>query len=307
MIVLLTGDNTYRIKQSLDLLVGEARATYGSDAIARVDGASVNVDELPQLLTSASLFSPSQVVILNEPSRSKAVWDRLGELLEHIDDSTQLIIVDSKPDKRTKTYKALQAMGAVRAHGLMQDGELAGWLQSKAREGGRDLEVETARYLVQYAGSDQWRLHHELEKLLSLEQLITPQLIRDVIEPEPRASAFEVLDAALSGNRTAAESQLDTLATSEDPYRFFGLLASQAYAIAACKAAGSRSPDQIAKDTGLHPFVVKKTLSLARRYEQHEVKRLVELVADCDVRMKTTGADPWVLMKLTIGTIAART
>ena len=201
MIVLLTGDNTYRIKQSLDLLVGEARATYGSDAIARVDGASVNVDELPQLLTSASLFSPSQVVILNEPSRSKAVWDRLGESLEHIDDSTQLIIVDSKPDKRTKTYKALQAMGAVRAHGLMQDGELVGWLQSKAREGGRDLEVETARYLVQYAGSDQWRLHHELEKLLSLEQLITPQLIRDVIEPEPRASAFEVLDAALSGNR----------------------------------------------------------------------------------------------------------
>jgi DNA polymerase-3 subunit delta len=307
MIALLTGENTYRIRQSLDAMLAEARDKHGADAISRVDGSTVAVDSLPQLLTGASLFSSAQVVVLNEPSRAKAVWDRLGELLEHIDDATTLIIVDSKPDKRTKTYKLLQAMGAIKAHGLMQEGELVNWLQSRAREGGRDLEAETARYLMQYAGSDQWRLHHEIEKLLSLETLITPQLIRDVIEPEPRASAFEVLDAALSGNRAAAESQLEALSSSEDPYRFFGLLASQVYAIAVCKAAGGRPADQVAKDAGLHPFVVKKTMNLARRYEQHEVRRLVELVADCDVRMKTSGTDPWVLMKLTVGAIAART
>ena len=306
MIVLLTGDNTYRIKQSLDQMLAEARAAHGAEAITRVDGATVGVEQLPQLLTSASLFAPSQVVVMNEPSRTKAVWDRLGELLEHIDDSTTLIIVDSKPDKRTKTYKTLQTMNAIRAHAHLQDGELANWLQTRAREGGRDLELETARFLIQHAGSDQWRLHHELEKLLALGQVITPQLIRDVVEPEPRASAFEVLDAALSGNRSAAESQLEALASSEDPYRFFGLLASQVYAIAACKAAGARSAEQIAKDMGLHPFVAKKTLALVRRYEHHEVKRLVEVVADCDVRMKTTGTDPWVLMKLTIGAIASR-
>jgi DNA polymerase-3 subunit delta len=307
MIVLLTGENTYRIKQSLDQLLARAKEEQGPDAIIRVDGSTVSPDDLPQLLTGVSLFSSAQFVIINEPSRSKAVWERLGELLEQVDDSTTLVLVDSKPDKRTKTYKALQAMGAIQAHALLQDNELASWLQSHAREGGRDLEMETARYLIQYAGTDQWRLHHDLDKLLSLERLITPQLIRDIIEPEPRASAFEVLDAALAGNRAVAESQLEMLMSSEDPYRFFGLLASQVYALAVCKAAGStHSPDQIAKSTGLHPFVVRKTQGLARRYEAYEVKRLVELVADCDVRMKTTGTDPWVLMKLTVGTIAAR-
>lgn len=306
MIVLLTGDNSYRLRQSLDRYLDEAREKLGPDAINRVDGSAVSADDLPQLLTGSSLFSSEQLVVLQEPSKSKAVWDRIGELAEHIDDSTTLVIVDPKPDKRTKTYKALQAQGTVQTHGELSENELVDWLSSYARQNGINLEPAIAKYLVGYSGTDQWRLQHDVDKLISYGKPITSEIIRDIIEPELRASAFDVLDAALAGNRKAAESQLGVLAVSEDPYRFFGLLASQVYAIAVCHAANGRSAEQIAKDAGIHPFVVRKTMALARRYEAHEVKQLIEQVADCDSRMKTTGTDPWTLMRLTVGAIAAR-
>lgn len=306
MIVLLTGENAYRIKQSLDIFVSETQEKLGNDAISRVDGSTLSPDDLPQLLTGTSLFAPEQLVILRDPSKSKAVWDRIGELVESVDDSTTLVIVDAKPDKRTKTYKALQAHGTVRVHGELAESELVDWLLSYARQSGINLEPAVASYLVGYSGAEQWRLQHDIDKLIAYGKPITREVIKDIIEPELRASAFDVLDAALAGNRQAAESQLGVLAASEDPYRFFGLLASQVYAIAVCSAAQGRGSDQVAKDAGIHPFVAKKTMALVRRYETHEVKRLIEQVADCDVRMKTTGTDPWTLMRLTVGAIAAR-
>jgi DNA polymerase III delta subunit len=74
------------------------------------------------------------------------------------------------------------------------------------------------------------------------------------------------------------------------------LLASQVFALVAVKAAGQRGSDEVAKDLGLHPFVVRKLGSLADRLSQTKVNQDVETIAKGDEQLKTTGAEPWQLI-----------
>jgi DNA polymerase-3 subunit delta len=84
----------------------------------------------------------------------------------------------------------------------------------------------------------------------------------------------------------------------------FGLLASQVHTLAVVAAAGMRTPDQIAKEAGLHPFVVRKTQGVARRLGAGNIKRIAYDVALCDAQLKSTGVDPWQLISLCLQKIA---
>lgn len=304
MILLLTGPNEYRIKESVDRLVSEHVERDGRDGVMRTDGASLSQADLDQLLTGGNLFAPRQLIILRDASKQKAVWEKLGEYIESLDESTTLVIVEQSPDKRTRTYKQLEKHGQLRQHEALSERELVSWIQTTARAEGVNIEVEAARFLVGHAGADQWRLSTELGKLSSLGKTVTPELIRDIVEPEPQANAFELLDAALSSRTEVVERQLRIMRASEEPYRFFGLLVSQVAALAVCNTAAGQPPAAIAKTFGIHPFVVKKTLTMVQSLPQGMVERVVDILADTDMRLKSSSADPWLLIELCLGEIS---
>lgn len=304
MTILLTGPNEYRIKESVDRLVVEHVERDGPDGVVRSDGTSLAVADLDQLLTGGNLFAPRQLIILRDASKNKPIWEKLGEYAEKLDESTSLVVVEPSPDKRTRTYKQLEKHGQVRKHEALSERELISWIQTTARADGVNIEVEAARFLVGHAGFDQWRLSTELGKLSSLGKTVTPELIRDIVEPEPQANAFELLDAALSSRIEVVTRQLTVLRTSEEPYRFFGLLVSQVAALVVCATAAGQPPATIAKTFGIHPFIVKKTLAMVQSLPHGMVDRVIDIVADTDIRMKSSSADPWLLIELCLGEIS---
>jgi DNA polymerase-3 subunit delta len=153
--------------------------------------------------------------------------------------------------------------------------------------------------LLSYVGHDQWRLKAELEKLLFADEPITRELIQDVAEPYPEASAFELLDRLFAGDEERTLTLLTQLREREDPYQFFGLLSSQVMALLALTVAGSRRPDEIARDMGIHPFVLRKLTSVARELGRGRVTQIIERLARADARIKT-GADPWQQLEITL-------
>ena len=128
------------------------------------------------------------------------------------------------------------------------------------------------------------------------EKPITKELIQDITEPHPQATAFELLDAAFGRDQATLERLLTIVSRSEDPYKFFGLLASQVFALVAVSAADSRRSDEVAKDMGVHPFVVRKLSVLASRLNRAQVDKIVEALATTDEQLKSSGAEPWSLV-----------
>lgn len=294
MITVLTGPNTYAIAEAL-----RAKVSTFHGEVERFDGAELDVRQLPDLFMGASLFAAQRLIVLREVSSNKSLWGELEQWVERVPAETEIVMIESHPDKRTKTYKTLQKHGRITEHALLNEAAMRSWLQAWARQQGAALEPDVASYLLSYVGHDQWRLKAELEKLMLSEQAITRERIQDIAEPYPESTAFELLDSVFSGDQARAERLLAELREREDPYQFFGLLSSQIMALLALVTAGSRQSDEIARDMGLHPFVVRKLSAVARTLGRGRIVALVGKLANADSRIKR-GADPWRQLETTL-------
>lgn len=299
MITLLTGPNTFAIAETI-----RARARAFEGDVESLDAGELEPRNLPDLFMGASLFSPERLIVIKGVAANKTLWAELEQWIERVPVETEIILTETSPDKRTKTYKQLQKHATIKEHGELTEADLASWLQNHARTVGAELQPDVVRYLISYVGRDQWRLRSELDKILLAEKPITRQLIQDIAEPYPEATAFELLDAVFAGNDSRVHELLGLLREREDPYQFFGLLSSQVLGLLAIASGGSRRPDEIARDVALHPFVVRKLSTIARKMGKPRIERLVERLAHADQRIKTSGVDPWRQLEITLGAIA---
>jgi len=306
MIRLLTGENNYEIRQRRALLIAEFREGKSDEAVTIVDGSTVTIDELPQLLMGASLFAPERLIVIDDAHAQKPVWEKLAEYLPQVGEGIDAVLVAGSADKRTKTYKWLQKNAEVITSSNLGEPQLVSWIQNKAREKGVEIAPNVARYLVEYTAGDQWQLANDIDKLSLSGQTVTAELIRDILIPNPTSSAFDLLDAALAGQGKRVNELLNGVRSHEDPYRFFGLLSNQIFAILIIAAAGDRPADTIARDSGLHPFVVRKTQPLARRMNATDRARLASLAATTDMQLKSSGQDPWILVTALLKSISSR-
>lgn len=305
MIQLLTGENSYEIQTRRRRVIAEFRDNKSDEAVSIVDGTSVSVDALPQLLLGVSLFAPEKLVVIDDAAAQKSVWDKLADYLPEVGEGTAVVLVAPAADKRTRTYKWLQKNAEIIDLKPIQGLPLEQWVVEAARRGGIEIASNIARYIIEFTGGDQWSLTHDIEKLALASQPVTPQLVRELLIPNPASSAFDLLDAALAGNSGQVNELLDGVRSHEDPYRFFGLLSNQVFAVLVIAAAGNRPADTIARDSGLHPFVVKKTAPLARKLSARERTSLAEIIATTDMQLKSSGQEPWVLITAALKTIGA--
>lgn len=294
MITLLAGPNTYALNEALQAKV----AAFKGD-VERYDGTELGLKQLPDIFMGASLFLRERLIVLRDIGVNKTLWSELEPWIARVPAETDIILVELHPDKRTKTYKALQKYGQVIEYAALNEAALRSWLQAWARQQGAELSHEVVRYFISYVGHDQWRLKTEFEKLLLSQRPITVDTIREFTEPYPEASAFELLECAFDGNDQTVERLFAQLREREDPYQFFGLVSSQVMALLALEAADSRRADEIAKDMALHPFVLRKLSPVARQLGRARIVRLVERLADADSRIKL-GADPWQQLEITL-------
>lgn len=304
MIITLTGENTFGIAAAERQIVEAFTAKHGANGVERLDAEELTLQRLPDLLQGATLFAPARLVVLKNLASNKPMLEPLTEGLVKAAGETTVVIADAALDRRTKLYKFLKAHGTFKEFSQLSDGQLTQWLQAEATRLGGALDAPTARHLLERAGRDQWALTHELEKLVAYQPRIDNAAVNLLVEPAAEGTAFELLDAALAGKTGETTRLIAALKTQEDPYKLFGLLASQVHTLAVIATAGTRSPDTIAKEVGLHPFVVRKTQAVAKRLGAVGVRQIAADVALCDAQLKSTGADPWDLLQLCVQKIA---
>lgn len=292
MITLLVGSNRYEIAQALQHIEAAFSGTP-----ERIDGEAVELWQLPELLAGATLFSEKRLVIVHDLSENTAVWSQLESFLPRLDDDVHLVLVETSLDKRTKLYKALHAVADIHEYKAWteRDGALAvAWVAATATRRGLSLDRKLADHLVRRVGVDQWMLAGALDKLALLD-VVTAEAIDDTVEPNPTENVFQLFELALSGKSQQLRQVLATLEQTEDPYRLFGLLAGQVFQLAAL-AAGEPAAT-VAKDIGAHPFVLSKLAPYASRLGATGTRQVVMAFSEADVAMKTSVADPWLLVE----------
>lgn len=293
MITLLTGENSFEVQRALDKIVG---AFNGNSE--KIDGSSVTIAQLPDLFMGATLFSDKRLVVIKGLTENKPVWDVLADWFSRVSEDVHIVLVEPKPDKRTRTYKDLQKNATVKEFKLWNDNDTMvaeAWAVGEARQQGWELTRQAARILVGRVGVDQWLLMSALEKLSVLDE-VSEAVIAEVIDASPKENVFHLFEAALKGNGTQVSEMIKTLELTEDPYMVFGLLSGQAFQLAVlCNT--DQPAKEIASSIGAHPFALSKMVSHSNKLGPTGAKKIVTIFADADNAMKTSGGEPWLLIE----------
>lgn len=301
MITLLTGDNTFEIDNELRQIV----AGFSGDA-ERIDGSELDVKRLPDLLMGSTLFADKRLIIIKNLSENKAIWPDFVGWIPRISDDSELVLVDSKPDKRTLTYKELKKVATVIEYMSWTDRDEAKaiqWVAARATEEGLELNKKSVQLIVRRVGLDQWALSHALEKL-GLVDTITDEIIEDTIDANPTENVFNLFDAALRGDRTKVSRMIKTLEISDDPYRLFALLSGQAFQLATL--AVSEASDSVANDLSANPYVISKLAPVAKHLGRSGARKIIATFGAADDDLKLSRADPWLLIERALMQVSLR-
>ncbi len=293
MITLIAGENTFENDRAVRWIV----AAFDG-AVERADGETLEIKQLPDLLMGATLFADKRLVVVKNLSENRAVWTALPEWLGRVSDDIHLVLVEAKPDKRTKTYKELQKSATLHESKLWTErdaGRAEQWAVDEAKNLGFALDKKSAHTLVVRVGVDQWLLWQALQKLVVLD-VVTPEVIEEIIEANPAENVFNLFEAALRGNTAKVRQMVQTLELTEDPFRLFGLLSGQAFQLAALAVADVPS-SVVAGDMGAHPFALSKLAPFAKTLSKTGAKQVIAAFAEADAGMKTSVAEPWLLVE----------
>lgn len=300
MITLLMGENSYEIHQRLRRLETEFQ-----DTVERIDGAGLELHNLSDLISGTSLFHQKRMIVIRDLSSNKTLWEKLPDWLDRTSDDIHLVIVEPKPDKRTKTYKALQKSANVLEYkpwSERDDAQAAKWIMSEAEARTLALTPALARLLVARVGVDQWQLTQALDKLLAAGE-VTEDVITNVIDARPSENVFDLFETALKGDVNRLRELLAVLSATEDPYMLFGLLSGQAFQLMALALA--RDEQDVANDFGVHPYALSRMRPYARQRGSAGTREVLLAFNQADEAIKTSYVDPWTVIEQVLFTVAA--
>ena len=292
MIHLLYGDNEFEKQAALVALVGDAD-------VVRYDGEELTLADMQEITIGQTLFTQSSVYVISKLSENSDIWSRLSEL--PFDDDKTVILLESKLDKRTKTYKWLQKTAKTQEFLPLSDRQkpqLISWCEVQAPERGYKLTRMQIGTLIDRLGFDQLRLSNFLDQLALAEE-VTDELIDQLVPLARSENVFDLFVAALSKDYETVHniiSYLESESGLDGAYQTMGLLASQATNMAALVLAGGDNKT-VAADLLVNPYILQRLSSSARTIDIEHLRQINDALFQADLQTKTTGVNPWLLIE----------
>ncbi len=298
---MLYGENEFEKRQKLAVFLGDTD-------YERYDGEELTSGRLRELLTGQTLFANDAPVVISELSSNLDLWTLLPELAANTDKT--LVLLETKLDKRTKTYKWLAKHATTQECAPLterQKPQLIKWCVERAKELNFTLTTKRATTLIDRLGYDQLRLDNFLQQL-ALSDQVTDRLIDDLVPLAKTENVFELFTAALNGDREKIHEiiiYLEGEGGVDGAYQTLGLLASQLMNLNALVLTRGDTA-AVANDFSVNPYVLKKLAPYARNLTTKQLARINKVLAEADIQMKTTSVAPWLLVETALQSIAQK-
>lgn len=290
MITTLCGENdAERLREQariVDAFVGE----HTDMGLERIDGDTASYDRMLEAVQSLPFLVSRKLVVLHAPSLNKDFTERFEAFVGAVIEQTDVLVIESKLDKRTAYYKQLKKLTDFHDFAVLDANGLAVFAVSYVKDQGGILQPADARYLVERVGTNQLSLQHELDKLLSYQPKIVRSSIDLLTDEVPQSKIFDLLDAAFAGQTSRLLSlYADQRAQGVEPQQIVAMVVWQLYIFAVVKAGQGKSAADIARAARLSPYAVEKSQRTLRNLPMARLRQMVTDLRVLDVRSKSEG------------------
>lgn len=251
-----------------DMALKVARAHgFSERQVYHVDRKSFDWSEVRNDAGAMSLFSEKRVmdIRIEKAFIDKKASEFFCAYAADADNQDTLLLIRTeylaKRDKTAKWYQALNSVGLCVHSYLVQDKDMPGWLNARARREGTELSRDAVRYLAERLEGNLLAAAQELSRLNLLGKAVIE--LADVEASVSSANHYrmwDLLDEAFAGNARKVRRMCRTMeAEGESPLAVLGPLITRLRAGGAGTRGGySRGPQPAAKPR--HAYIAECSL-----------------------------------------------
>lgn len=268
------------------------------------DGGAASADEIINAANTMPFMSERRLVIVRNVEKVDA--SGLEALAAYSRDPapyTCLVLIATKIAKNSKLYRAVAATGVAFEYVAPKRSEYAAEVVKLLRERGKQISTADAQSVVDLVGRDLRRLDVEADKVTAYvgdHAHVTPADVTAVVTAGAAASVFELTDAVGDRQtRRALEILRRLLEGGESALGVHAMLVRHMRSLVGARALAARgmSPDSMAPEIGMAPWLARAAVRQASRYEPIDLARALASLADAEEQMKTSSADAGLVLE----------
>lgn len=319
MILFVYGPDTFRSKEKLKEIIAqfrEKRDNVGMNVV-KLPGEKLEFSKLRQESMTQGFLAEKKMIVIEQllEHGSQDVHEEVHAFLKDHDSEDNVLVffetgfVPKKTKKDAATKKLFDLLKKQKfsfPFPELSPHEITGWVKTRVAALGSTIEPAALKEIGTRVGANLWRMAQELHKLSALKhnEAITHEDVATHVDGILEERIFALTDAIAQQNtaqsllllsqekeRGAHEMYLLTMIV-----RQFRIILQIADAL----SEGITSPAKIAKQLGLHPFVVKKTLPLVQKYNAKQLKEIYARLLNIDRALKSSHPNPHMLLDLLI-------
>lgn len=257
------------------------------------EGKDINVHTIIDLAETMPFLETRRVLVIENSGFFKNKCDELADYMKEIPDTSVLIFVETEIDKRNRLYKEVKKYGRIVEFGVQKEATLVKWILGMLKKEGKNITRDTLQLFLSKTGSDMQLIKNEVEKLCSYtgdRAVISEEDVEQICITRIENRIFEMINAVAEGDQHKALTLYeDLLSLKEPPMRILFLIARQfrqLYQLKLLAREGVPSAE-IAKQTGIAPFAIKKYQIQAKNFTEQELRMAVEECASSEEAVKT--------------------
>ncbi|MCF6150376.1 MAG: DNA polymerase III subunit delta [Candidatus Kuenenia sp.] len=264
-------------------------------------------------LRKRSFFQKSNklVIVINADSFVEKNKDSLESYLQNPSPYSDLILVCTKWDKRTKLSKLTEKIGRVVDCQKIKDYQLPNWLVARAKYYKKTINLKTAQRLAEDVGNNLAILDMHLEKLAiynDKKNAIEESDIDALVIADRNRTIFELTDAVAQKNFSQAFKILNQmLIHGENSVKIITLLAWQIRRLWRARQLLAQGKDEnaISSELQVVPYFKKRFFEQVKNFTENDLMKKHASLLESDILSKTSTFNKQLLLELLIYKLCA--
>lgn len=306
LIIFLYGPDSYRLNREADSIVQKYRQKHSSGVnFFSFDLADNSIRDIEDTIKTVSFFDEIKLALIRSAFFVKDSRDLIETIKKYDlanDKSAVLLIKENLAEKDliVKNKKLFELLSAekslVRNFENLSGKKLEDWIKKEFYSRGCSISPVVIRRFTDMAGKDTVRLICEIDKISNykLRDEIRLEDIDKLVNPNIELNIFQLLDVIAAGNKPKALDLLySELKSGRDPYYILTMVAYQLRNMLVIKDLAERGlpTQEISKKSGIHPFVVRKSLGFLNRLSLDNLKTKFNQICLLELNSKSGMSD----------------
>ncbi len=306
MIIFLYGPDNYRSGRKLKTIIERYKKIHKSGLNLRwLDCQKSDFGDLEREINQTSMFHEKKLLVLNNLFSAKDFKRKFLEKVKGLKDSQDIVVIyeRDKVAKKDSLFTSLKKHAQAQEFNPLQGPQLKRWVRQEAKNLGSGIEDDALTLLSDFVQDDLWQMANEVSKLSNFKkrgEAIQGKDVDLLVKPKIEPDIFKTIDAIASRDKKRALSLLKNhLDKGDEPLYLLAMINYQFRNLLIISDIVSRGLSPYSS-SGLHPFVVRKSLALCRKFTVPELKKVYGKIFQVDLDVKTGKIEPETALDLLI-------